>query len=279
MLDGKPPPSKPSYHFNHSITQSLNHSITQSLNHSITQSLNHSITQSLNHSITQSLNHSITMCGRYSIGNDIQQIGQELNVTLPPAFTPRYNAAPSQALPVVSNAQRQHVSLYTWGIIPFWAKEKGQRLINARAETVAEKSTFKKSFRQRRCLVLADGYYEWKKTAEGKVPYRLVLHDRHPFVFAGIWDEHADQETGEVRNDFCIITTAASPGIAHIHDRMPVILSQEAWEFWLADTEDYAGLTDVLRPLEDGQIEAYEVSKRVNNVQNDDEDLTRLNSK
>ncbi len=219
------------------------------------------------------------MCGRYSIGNDIQQIGQELNVTLPPAFTPRYNAAPSQALPVVSNAQRQQVAWYQWGIIPFWAKEKGQRLINARAETVAEKSTFKKSFRQRRCLVFADGYYEWKKTPEGKVPHRLVLHDRRPFVFAGIWDEHADQNTGEVLHDFCIITTAASPSIAHIHDRMPVILLKETREFWLADTEDYAGLTDILRPLEDGQIEAYEVSKRVNSVQNDDEDLTRLNSK
>ena len=219
------------------------------------------------------------MCGRYSIGNVIQQISQELNATLPASFTPRYNAAPSQALPVVSSAQRQQVALYEWGVIPFWAKEKGQRLINARAETVAEKSTFKKSFQQRRCLVLADGYYEWKKTPEGKVPHRMVLSDERPFVFAGIWDEHADRDTGEVKHDFCIITTAASPSIAPIHDRMPVILARETWEFWLADTEDYAGLTDVLRPLEDDQIKAYEVSKRVNNVQNDEEDLIRLNSK
>ena len=219
------------------------------------------------------------MCGRYSIGNDIQQIAQELNVAPPPKFTPRYNAAPSQSLPVVSNKQRQQVALYEWGVIPFWAKEKGQRLINARAETVAEKSTFKKSFQQRRCLVLADGYYEWKKTPAGKVPHRLVLQDEQPFVFAGIWDEHTDKSTGEVLSDFCIITTAASPNIAHIHDRMPVILPKEAWDFWLGDTEDYAGLTDVLRPLEEGKVTAYEVSKRVNNVQNDEEDLTQLNSK
>ena len=219
------------------------------------------------------------MCGRYSIGNDIQQISQELNATPPSGFTPRYNAAPSQALPVVSNTQRQQVALYEWGVIPFWAKEKGKRLINARAETVGEKSTFKKSFQRRRCLVLADGYYEWKKTPTGKVPHRLVRQDERPFVFAGIWDERTDQDTGEVKHDFCIITTAASPGIAHIHDRMPVILPKEAWDFWLADTEDYAGLTDVLRPLEDGDIKTYEVSKRVNNVQNDEEDLIRLNSK
>ena len=180
---------------------------------------------------------------------------------------------------MVSNAQRQQVALYAWGVVPFWAKEKGQRLINARAETVAEKSTFKKSFQQRRCLVLADGYYEWKKTPQGKVPHRLVLTDEQPFVFAGIWDERADQETGEVLRDFCIITTAASPSIAAIHDRMPVILPKEAWNFWLGDTDDYTGLTDVLRPLEDDKIKAYEVSKRVNNVQNDEADLIRLNSK
>ena len=219
------------------------------------------------------------MCGRYSIGNDIQQISQELNVTPPANFTPRYNAAPSQALPIVSNTQRQQVALYEWGVIPAWAKEKGQRLINARAETVAEKSTFKKAFQQRRCLVLADGYYEWKKSPHGKVPYRLVLQDERPFVFAGIWDEHTDKSTGEVIHDFCIITTAASPNIAHIHDRMPVILPKDAWDLWLGDTEDYAGLAEVLRPLEEGQINAYEVSKRVNNVQNDDEELIRLNSK
>ena len=219
------------------------------------------------------------MCGRYSIGEGIQHISQELGAAPPANFTPRYNAAPSQALPVVSNAQRQQVALYTWGVIPFWAKEKGQRLINARAETVAEKSTFKKSFQQRRCLVLADGYYEWKKTPQGKVPHRLVLTDEQPFVFAGLWDERADQETGEVHHDFCIITTAASPSITAIHDRMPVILPKEVWDFWLGDTDDYTGLTDVLRPLEDDKIKAYEVSKQVNNVQNDEADLIRLNSK
>ena len=200
-------------------------------------------------------------------------------MTSPTGFTPRYNAAPSQALPVVSNAHPKQVSLYHWGVVPFWAKEKGQRLINARAETVAEKSTFKQSFRQRRCWVLADGYYEWQKTKAGKVPHRLVLTNERPFVFAGIWDEHVNKETGEVRRDFCIITTAASPSISPIHDRMPVILSEETREAWLSDTEDYAGLTDLLRPLDDSQIKAYEVSKRVNNVQNDDDELIRLNSK
>lgn len=219
------------------------------------------------------------MCGRYSIGPDVRQISQELGISFPLNFAPHYNAAPSQALPVVSNANRHQVSQYQWGVIPFWAKEKGQRLINARAETVAEKSTFKKSFRQRRCWVLADGYYEWQKTKAGKVPHRLMLADERPFVFAGIWDERTNRETGEVTRDFCIITTAASPSIAHIHDRMPVILSKTVRDFWLSDTEDYEGLTDILRPLDDHRIKAYEVSKRVNNVQNDDAELIRLNSK
>ena len=219
------------------------------------------------------------MCGRYSIGSDIADISQTLGVAPPAEFTPRYNAAPSQALPVVSNTDPQRVSLYTWGVVAFWAKEKGQRLINARAETVAEKSTFKQSFRQRRCWVLADGYYEWQKTKAGKVPHRLVRTDEQPMVFAGLWDEHVDQETGEVRHDFCIITTEASPSIAHIHNRMPAMLAADNRSLWLSDTEDYAGLQSLLRPLADEQIRAYEVSKLVNNVQNDDVSLTRLNSK
>ncbi len=219
------------------------------------------------------------MCGRYSIGAAVAEISQTLGVTPPTAFTPRYNAAPSQALPVVSNRQPQRVSLYHWGVVPFWAKAKGQRLINARAETVAEKSTFKQSFQQRRCWVLADGYYEWQKTKTGKIPHRLVRTDDEPMVFAGLWDEYVDRDTGEVRHDFCIITTAASPGIAHIHNRMPAMLSADTRALWFSDTEDYAGLTDILRPLADSQVRAYEVSKLVNNVQNDDESLTRLNSK
>jgi len=213
------------------------------------------------------------MCGRYSIGPEIESLVEKLKVALPPDFTPHYNAAPSQHLPVVSNIQRSAVSRFQWGITPFWAKDKsGQRLINARSETVHEKSTFKRSFQKHRCLVLADGYYEWKKTPKGKEPYRIVLTNESPFVFAGIW-QSSDEGSGSQIPEYSIITTQAPASIKDIHDRMPVILNEAAWEFWLGDTEDYEGLQDVLRPLDDEQLQAYPVSKRVNNAQNDDAEL------
>jgi putative SOS response-associated peptidase YedK len=213
------------------------------------------------------------MCGRYSIGPDIESLVEKLNVALPPDFAPHYNAAPSQQLPVVSNQQSGQVKMYRWGMIPFWANSaSGQRLINARAETVNEKSTFKQAFRKQRCLVLADGYYEWQKTKEGKQPYRIILANEVPFVFAGIWQEPNEIVESDIP-EYCIITTEAPTSIRDIHDRMPVILDEAAWEFWLSDTEDTEGLQDVLRPLADDQLRAYAVSKRVNNTQNDDEKL------
>lgn len=220
------------------------------------------------------------MCGRYSIGTDIQQIADELQAEVPQNFHPKYNAAPSQSLPVIGNTNRYKMMLYEWGIIPPWIKEgeNSKRLINARAETVNEKGTFKHAFRKRRCLVPADGYYEWKKTDQGKVPYRIVLNSGHPFVFAGLWSTH-QHESGDEIHDFCIITTRATPHISHIHDRMPVILEKDCWDFWLSDTEDEEGLLDILRPLEEEKLKAYVVSKKINNVQNDHPELiTEVNS-
>ena len=213
------------------------------------------------------------MCGRYSIGPEIETLVEKLNVALPPDFSPHYNAAPSQHLPVVSNQHPGQVTLYQWGLIPFWAKNpSGQRLINARSETVHEKSTFKRAFRSKRCLVPAGGYYEWKKTPQGKEPYRIILADESPFVFAGIWQTPSEQSATQTP-EYCIITTQAPTSIKNIHDRMPVILDKAAWDFWLSDTEDSEGLQDILRPIEDNKLQAYPVSKRVNNVQNDDAKL------
>ena len=213
------------------------------------------------------------MCGRYSIGPEIETLVEKLNVALPPDFSPHYNAAPSQHLPVVSNQHPGQVTLYQWGLIPFWAKNpSGQRLINARSETVHEKSTFKRAFRSKRCLVPAGGYYEWKKTPQGKEPYRIILVDESPFVFAGIWQSPSEQSATQTP-EYCIITTQAPTSIKNIHDRMPVILDKAAWDFWLSDTEDSEGLQDILRPIEDNKLQAYPVSKRVNNVQNDDAKL------
>lgn len=216
------------------------------------------------------------MCGRYSIGPDIALVAEQLGAKIYKDFTPRYNAAPSQALPVVANKNRKQVAAFSWGIIPFWGKEQPnpKRLINARAETINEKVTFKRSFAHQRCLVLADGYYEWKKTKEGKVPHRIVLRNQQPFVFAGLWSTHHG-EGDQTMQDFCIITTAAPASVAHIHDRMPVILEQQYWDFWLSDTEDTEGLQRVLQPYKDDELKAFPIAKSINNVQNDEPELLK----
>lgn len=212
------------------------------------------------------------MCGRYSIGNEIEQLARQHQIKVPDTFAPAYNAAPGQELPVLSMLNQSTFSLFHWGIHPSWAKSESQRLINARAETIAEKVTFKEAFSKRRCLVAGDGYYEWMKRPEGKIPYRICLHDDQPFFFAGIWE----QEQAYILQDFAIITTRASPSIAHIHDRMPVIIPPEAIDFWLSDTEDTPGLLDILRPLEDRQLKAYQVSKKVNWVGNNSAGLREI---
>lgn len=229
------------------------------------------------------------MCGRYSIGPDITQLAEQLKAKVYEGFTPRYNAAPSQALPVVTNKNRHQVVAFNWGIIPFWAKDQPspKHLINARAETVSEKATFKRSFEHQRCVVLADGYYEWKKTEDGKIPHRIVLKNRQPFVFAGLWSTRPGEEHhhNHTIGDFCIITTAAPASIAHIHDRMPVILKQQYRDFWLSDTEDTEGLRRVLEPYKEtaaaaDDLKAFPVAKSINNVQNDEPGLLEeLNSK
>jgi putative SOS response-associated peptidase YedK len=214
------------------------------------------------------------MCGRYTITTTAEKLAALFDVEVPDEYQPRYNAAPTQQLPVISNNQKQKISLYNWGILPRWAKEQGssQRLINARAETVAEKATFKNSFKKRRCLVVADGYYEWKKTKDKKIPHRILLKEERPFTFAGIWDTFED-ESGVQIPAFVIITVAASPSIADIHDRMPAILDKETADLWLSNSEDYEGLQDVLRPYPDAHLKAYAVSTQVNAVKNDQDSL------
>jgi len=210
------------------------------------------------------------MCGRYSIGDEIKELAQQHDYSIPSDFDPTYNAAPGQSLPVLSHPHPNAFSLMHWGIQPFWAKDQSKRLINARAETVAEKASFKKSFQQRRCLIAADGYYEWMKTPEGKVPYRITRNDAPAFLMAGIWDKDHEGQPA-----FAIITTQASESITHIHDRMPVLLHDEALALWQSDTEDYPGLVDLLRPFDDDRLEAFTVSKKVNWVGNNEEYLRK----
>ena len=162
-----------------------------------------------------------------------------------------------------------------WGLIPFWAKNRsiGSRMINARAETVVDKPSFRDAFRRRRCLVLADGFYEWQRTGSGKRPMRVALRSGEPFAFAGIWSMWKDPEDNSIPT-CAIITTSANELLRPIHHRMPVILPREMEGFWLdRSIQDPGALRSVLTPYPDDAMEAYEVSTLVNSVANDAPEL------
>ena len=188
------------------------------------------------------------MCGRYSIAVDPEQLASRFEAKLPETpIQARFNAAPTESLPVILNEGERRITLLRWGLIPSWAEDMtiGARLINARAETVHQKPSFRDALRQRRCLVLADGFYEWQLTPEGKkIPFRLALKSGEPFALAGLWEQWRNP-TGEWLRTFTIITTEPNDLVAPIHNRMPAILTREAEAHWL----DNAGTTEGWRGL------------------------------
>ena len=209
------------------------------------------------------------MCGRYSFILEDELIKERFGVTVRSAiYKARYNCAPTQDLAVISDEDPGKLSLYRWGLIPFWAKEIsiGNKLINAKAETILEKPSFRSSFRNKRCLVLADGYYEWKKEKE-KTPYRIILKDKSPFSLAGIWDKWISSD-GEIIHSFSILTIASPPKMELIHARMPVILKREDEKKWLERTGE-SELLGLLRPYPTEELSAYPVSKMVNSPRNE----------
>ena len=209
------------------------------------------------------------MCGRFSITLEAGEVQLKLGLgEMPSDWKPRYNLAPSQPVPVILDPEKRVVHWMTWGLVPSWAKSPaiGSQLINARAETVAEKPAFRQSFTQRRCLILADGFYEWLKTGgsgKSSVPYYFHEERGLPFTFAGLWDCWQDHEGNELQS--CTIITCPANGVVQpIHDRMPVILDDKArWE-WLTPLAAPA-LLAMLKPIEDGFLERYPVSRLVNN--------------
>ena len=216
------------------------------------------------------------MCGRYNLISNLTVLGERFQfdatqLTLEAA----YNVAPTQnVLTVVGGAPRR-AGFMRWGLIPFWAKNHsiGSRMINARAETVADKRSFRDSFRRRRCLVLADGFYEWQRTGSGKRPMRVALRSGEPFAFASIWSIWKDTEGNPIPT-CAIITTSANELLRPIHHRMPVILPRDMEGFWLdRSIQDTTELRSVLNPYPDGTMEAYEVSTLVNSVANDGPEL------
>jgi putative SOS response-associated peptidase YedK len=218
------------------------------------------------------------MCGRFIIttaATALRDLFGTRNAL--PNFRPRYNAAPTDQLPIIlrdRDTGERHLNVLRWGLIPFWARDAkiGYSTINAKAETVAEKPAFREAFNSRRCLVPADGFYEWHKVgAKAKQPYRISMRDGATFAFAGLWERWNDRASGELVRSFTIVTTTPNAICAPIHDRMPVILEPSSYGQWLGDEPaDAVRLLMMLRPYPAERMTAYPVSARVGNVRNDD---------
>ena len=180
---------------------------------------------------------------------------------------PNYNVAPTQMHPVVSNNDPGHIHVFRWGLIPFWAKDEkiGYKMINARVETLLEKASFKKLVESRRCLIPMDGFYEWKKVANDKQPYRIFTKDQEIFAVAGLWDIWKSHE-GQQIHSYTIITMAANDFMSKIHDRMPAILHRDIEKQWLSNDLSASDLLQVLQPYDSDKMDAYAVSKKVGNV-------------
>lgn len=212
------------------------------------------------------------MCGRFSLANvDSVWLKKHFNLSLESDWPPRYNLAPNQnALTIVSSEGKRILKPMVWGFIPHFAKEKKAGVINARAETVAEKPFFRKSFQSRRCLVLADGFYEWKKEGSRKIPYRFVVKGEPNFCFGAIYDIFT-QPDGSSLFTFAILTTEANSLLSKLHDRMPLIFGEEGERNWLDAKEPKMG------PFPAVKMEGYVVSEKVNNWRNDTPDCFLTN--
>lgn len=214
------------------------------------------------------------MCGRYTLGTDDEALIEAFDVSaLTFDFVPRFNIAPGQLAPVVAEDRRgRRIGLLTWGLVPSWVYEPAPGFVNARSESVANKPSFREAFRRRRCLVPADGFYEWQPTAAGKVPHWFHPPDAAVLSFAGIWESWS-RPGSEARYTFAILTTRASQDIAPVHDRMPVVVEASDRDAWLSRTTDERALLSLLRPASTGTFAAHAVSIRVNRVSEDDAEL------
>ncbi|TMC22097.1 MAG: SOS response-associated peptidase [Chloroflexi bacterium] len=215
------------------------------------------------------------MCGRFTLTHDINAVASTFQVPAALQTGPRYNVAPTQQVVTVMSNGTAHLETVRWGLIPSWAKEEsiGAKMINARAETLAEKASFKRLLHSKRCLVVADGFYEWKKEAVGKTPMYITLKDQEIFAFAGLWDVWKDAAGDAVRT-CTIITTEANEFMASIHDRMPAILTPEVHALWLDPAYHEApALLSLLKPYATNQMNARPVSRLVNNPRYDSADL------
>ncbi|HSH76442.1 MAG TPA: SOS response-associated peptidase [Longimicrobiales bacterium] len=211
------------------------------------------------------------MCGRYTLAAEADELVEAFDVP-PPAFelVARYNIAPGQSAPVVATDRRgRRVGLLTWGLVPSWVDEPGAGIINARSESVMDKPSFREAFERRRCLVPADGFYEWKRASGGKVPFWVHPRAGGLISLAGIW-ERWSRPGAEPRYTFAILTTDASEEVAHIHGRMPVIVGPADRDRWLSPRSEPRALSGLLRPSPPGSLDSHAVSRRVNRPEEDD---------
>ncbi|MFC4249163.1 SOS response-associated peptidase [Natribaculum luteum] len=224
------------------------------------------------------------MCGRYTLFVDQADLEERFDATFDEPFSPRYNVAPGQRVPVITNDDPETVRRLEWGLVPSWADDDAGGIVNARAETIAEKPSFREAYARRRCLVPADGFYEWVETEEGKRPYRVAFEDDRPFAMAGLW-ERWEPETTQVGLDafgdgsvesgddaletVTIVTTEPNVLVADLHHRMAVVLSPDDERRWLNDDDP----REVLEPYPAEEMRAYPVSTAVNDPTADDPSL------
>ena len=221
------------------------------------------------------------MCGRYRLSRRKQIIEEYFDCDpCGEDWSPRYNIAPTQPVPVIRQHPKEpvrQISIMRWGLIPHWAKDASgaASTINARSETAASKPAFRDPLKFRRCLIPADGFYEWAKTAKGKQPYCFEVNDGELFAFAGLWDGWRDS-TGQWVKTCSILTTTPNAATSAVHNRMPVILDPHSYDMWLdPGMQNVAAASDLLKPFDARLMRSYPVSTRVNHVANDDEGCSR----
>ena len=213
------------------------------------------------------------MCGRFAFYSPAEAAAALFGVTAAPDIQPRFNIAPTQDIAAIRKDKEGERELVTlrWGLVPFWAKDPsiGNRMINARAETVAEKPSYRNAYKHRRCIVLADGFYEWQKQGSTKTPFFISLASGQPFALAGLWESWTDKATGESLQTATLITSDANDFMAQLHHRMPVILEATTATDWLAGSRDLLDDVASITP----PLQAWPVDRRVNNARNEGEEL------
>ena len=213
------------------------------------------------------------MCGRFAFYSPAEATAALFNVSGTLDMKPRYNIAPTQYVAAIRNDEDENAELtsFRWGLVPFWAKDPsiGNRMINARAETVTEKPSFRNAYKRRRCLILADGFYEWHTEDGVKSPWFISLANGEPFAFAGLWENWTSKESGEVLETTTIVTTEANDYLRQLHHRMPVVLEPGSAARWLDGDMEYLGDYAANVP----EFQAWPVDRKVNNARNEAPDL------